>query len=239
LARPGSNVTGLSLQQTDLAAKRLELLREVVPGLRRLAVLANIGSAGAVLDMREVEVTARTLALEVDSLKIRQASDIAPAVEGLKGRAKALYVVIDPLVSVMRGRINTLALDARMTTMHNNREAVEEGGLMPYGPDFPDLWRRAASIVDKILRGAKPGDIPVEQPTKFELSINPKTAHKSYCICSQPLLSQRVSSLQRSGMRPVSWVLLTQSVHSFHTRYSFSMPFVFRIAPEAGPDGVL
>jgi len=176
LARPGGNVTGLSLQQTDLAAKRLELLREVVPGLRRLAILANLGSAAAVLDMREVEATAGTLGLEVITLEIRRGEDIAPAFEALKGRAEALYVVIDPLVNTHRIRINTLALAARLPTMHTFREGVEAGGLMSYGTSFPDLFRRAADYVDKILRGAKPGDIPVEQPTKFDLVINLTTA---------------------------------------------------------------
>jgi putative tryptophan/tyrosine transport system substrate-binding protein len=156
LARPGGNVTGLSLQQTDLAAKRLELLRQVVPGLRRLAVLVDIGSNGARLDMREVEATARTLGLEVDTLEIGRAEDIAPAFEALTGRAEALYVVGDPLVSIDRISINTLALAARLPTMHSNLDYIEGGGLMSYGPNYPDLFRRAASYVDKILKGAKP-----------------------------------------------------------------------------------
>ena len=172
LARPGGNVTGLSIQQTDVAAKRLELLREVVPGLGRLAILANVGSPSVVLDMREVEATARTLGLEVTTLEIRRGEDIAPAFEALKGRADALYVCIDPLVGTHRIRINTLALAARLPTMHATREAVEAGGLMSYGANVPDLFRFAADYVDKILRGAKPGDIPVEQPTKFDLVVN-------------------------------------------------------------------
>jgi putative tryptophan/tyrosine transport system substrate-binding protein len=176
LARPGGNVTGLSLQQTDSAAKRLELLREVVPGLWRLAILANTGSAGAVLDMYEIEATARTLGLDPVMLEIRQAEDIAPALGRLKGDAQALYVVVDPLVNVERARINALALAARLATMHGSRWGVEAGGLMSYGPNSSDLWRRAADFVDKILRGAKPSDIPVEQPTKFDLVINLKTA---------------------------------------------------------------
>jgi putative ABC transport system substrate-binding protein len=176
LARPGGNVTGLSIQQTDVAAKRLELLREVVPGLGRLAILANVGSPSVVLDMREVEATARTLGLEVTTLEIRRGEDIAPAFEALKGRADALYVCIDPLVGTHRIRINTLALAARLPTMHATREAVEAGGLMSYGANVPDLFRFAADYVDKILRGAKPGDIPVEQPRKFDLIINLTTA---------------------------------------------------------------
>jgi ABC-type uncharacterized transport system substrate-binding protein len=176
LARPGGNVTGLSIQQTDLAAKRLELLREVVPGLRRLAILANVGGPAVVLDMREVQATARTLGLEVITSEIQRGEDIVPAFEALNGRADALYVCIDPLVGTHRIRINTLALAARLPTMHGSREFVEAGGLMSYGANVPDLFRFAADYVDKILRGAKPGDIPVEQPRKFDLIINLTTA---------------------------------------------------------------
>jgi ABC-type uncharacterized transport system substrate-binding protein len=176
LARPGGNVTGLSIQQTDVAAKRLELLREVVRDLRRLAILANVGGPAVVLDMREVQAAARTLGLEVIPLEILRGEDIVPAFEALNGRADALYVCIDPLVNTHRIRINTLALATRLPTMHSSREYVEAGGLMSYGPNFPDLFRRAAGYVDKILRGAKPGDIPVEQPTKFDLIINLTTA---------------------------------------------------------------
>jgi putative tryptophan/tyrosine transport system substrate-binding protein len=176
LARPGGNVTGLSIQQPDVAAKRLELLREVVPHLRRLAILANVGGPAVVLDMREVQATARTLGLEAITLEIRRGEDIVPAFEALNGRADALYVCIDPLVGTHRIRINTLALAARLPTMHGSREAVEAAGLMSYGPNHPDLWRRAADYVDKILRGTKPADIPIEQPRKFDLVINLTTA---------------------------------------------------------------
>jgi ABC-type uncharacterized transport system substrate-binding protein len=176
LARPGGNITGLSVQQTDAAAKRLELLREVVPGLRRLAILGNVGGPAVVLDMREVQAAARTLGLEVTTLEIQRGEDIAPAFEALKGRADALYVCIDPLVGTHRIRINTLALTSRVPTMHGSREYVDAGGLMSYGPNFPALFRRAAEIADKILRGTKPGDIPVEQPRKFDLIINLTTA---------------------------------------------------------------
>jgi len=176
LARPGGNVTGLSIQQIDLASKRLELLREIVPGLRRLAIMANIGFPDAVLEMREVQSTAKMLGLEIVALAIRQAEDIAPAFESLKGPVDALYVCADPIVSTNRIRINTSALGARLPTMHGFRDYVEVGGLMSYGPNNANLFRRAAEYVDKILRGAKPGDLPVEQPTKFELVINLKTA---------------------------------------------------------------
>jgi putative ABC transport system substrate-binding protein len=176
LARQGGNVTGLSSQMTDTASKRLELLREVVPGLRRLAIMANVDNPFGALEMGEVKAAARALALEAATFEIRRAEDIAPTFEALKGRAEALYVVTDPLLNANRDRINTLALGAQLPTMHGFREFVEAGGLMSYGPNWPDQFRRAADFVDKILRGAKPGDLPVEQPTKFELVINLKTA---------------------------------------------------------------
>jgi putative ABC transport system substrate-binding protein len=177
LSRPGGNVTGLSIQGTDLAGKRLELLREVVPSLRRLAILANVDAPGAVLEMNEVQTTARTLGLEVVALEIRRAEEIAPAFETLKGREDALYVCLDVVVTSHRNRIGALALGARLPTMLAHRDWVEAGGLISYGPNFPDLFRRGADLVDKILRGAKPADIPVEQPTKFDLVINLKTAN--------------------------------------------------------------
>ena len=172
LARPGGNVTGLSNQQTDLAGKRLELLREIVPGLRRLAIMANTSNPASGLEMRDVQVVAGTLGLQVTISEIQRSEDIVLAFDALKGRADGLYVVIDPLVSGNRVRINTLALGAGLPTMHGFREMTQAGGLMSYGPDFPDLFRRTAELVDKILRGEKPGDIPVEQPTKFDLVIN-------------------------------------------------------------------
>ena len=176
LARPGGNATGLSIQATDLAGKQLELLHEVVPGLRRLAIMANPGAPPAVLEMAEAQTTARALGLEVVASEIRRPEDIAAAFEAIKGRAEALYVCNDPLVTTNRTRINTLASGMRLPTMYNVREFVEAGGLMSYGPNFLDLFRRAADFADKILRGAKPSDIPVEQPTKFDLVINLKTA---------------------------------------------------------------
>jgi len=176
LVQPGGNVTGLSAQFTDLAGKRLELLREIVPSLRQLAIMANAGYPAAVLEMAEVQATARTLGLEVTTLEIRRAEDIAPAFEALKGRAEALYVCSDILTTTNRVRVNTLALTARLPMMYGVREYVEAGGLMSYGPNFLDLWRRTGDLVDKILRGTKPAEIPVEQPTKFDLVINLTTA---------------------------------------------------------------
>jgi len=176
LARPGGNVTGLSSQQSDIAGKRLELLREVFATVRRLAILANVDSPPAVLDMREVQVAARTLGIEAATFEIRRAEDIAPAFEALQGRADALYVCGDPLVNANRIQIGSLALGARLPGMYVAREFVEAGGLMSYGPNYPGLFRRAGDYVDRILRGAKPADLPVEQPTKFDLVINLKTA---------------------------------------------------------------
>jgi putative tryptophan/tyrosine transport system substrate-binding protein len=176
LRRPGGNLTGLSVQAPDLASKRLELLREVLPNLRRLAIMANVGNPNNVLEVGEVQAAARTFGLEVVTLELRRAGDIVSAFEQLKGRAEALYVVFDALVLASQIRINTLAAAARLPTMYASRESVEAGGLMSYGPHYPDLFRRAADYVDKILRGAKPADIPVEQPTKFDLVINLTTA---------------------------------------------------------------
>jgi ABC-type uncharacterized transport system substrate-binding protein len=176
LARPGGNATGLSTQQTDLAGKRLELLRELVPRLSRLAILTNISNPSNILEREEVRTMARALGVEVITLEIRRAEDIPPAFETLKNGADALYIPPDPLVISELNRINALVLSARLPTMHGSGEYVEAGGLMSYGPNFPDLFRRAADYVDKILRGAKPGDIPVEQPTKFDLVINLTTA---------------------------------------------------------------
>ena len=194
LARPGGNVTGLSIQATDLAGKRLGLLREVVPALRRLAILVNAGNPASVLEKHEVEAAARTLGLAAVTSQILNAEDIAPTFEALKGRADALYVCADPLVNTNRGRISTLALSARLPMMLDNREFVAAGGLMSYGPNFPDLFRRAADYVDKILRGTKPADIPVEQPTKFDLVINLTTA-KALGLTVPPTLLARADEV--------------------------------------------
>ncbi len=176
LARPGGNVTGLSLQANDTDSKRLELLREVVPHLRRLAIMGNVDYPAAMREMGDVQAAARTLDLEVAPLEIRRAEDIAPAFKTLNAQADALYVVQEALITANRARIITLALSARLPTIFLTRDHVQAGGLMSYGPNFADQYRHAADLVDKILRGTKPGDIPVEQPTKFELAINLTTA---------------------------------------------------------------
>src|SRR5262245_55166556 len=194
LMRPGGNVTGLSTQASDLAGKRLELLREAVPGLRRLAILANIGYPASVTEMSEVQAAARTLGLEVVAIEIQRAEDITPAFKALKDRAEALYVTADPLLNVNRIRINTFANVARLPTIANVREFVEAGSLMSYGPNNTDLFRRAGDFVHKILRGAKPGDIPVEQPTKFDLVINVATA-KALDLDMPPTLLARADEV--------------------------------------------
>jgi putative tryptophan/tyrosine transport system substrate-binding protein len=189
LARPGGNVTGLSNQLADTAAKRLEFLRQVVPGLRRLAILGNVNNPGVVLETRETQVAATAMGLEATTLEIRRAEDIAPLLEALKGRADALYVASDPLLNTNRIRINTLALGARLPTMHGVRDSVEAGGLMSYGTNIVNQYRRAADYTDKILRGAKPGELPVEQPTKFDLVINLTTAKALGLTVPEKLLS--------------------------------------------------
>ena len=176
LARPGGNVTGLSTVATDLAGKRLELLTEAVPDFRRLATIGNAGNSLSVLEMREVKAAASRFGLDATFLEVRQAQDIEPAIAALKDAADALYVVADPLINTNRDQIHKLAMGARLPAIYNAREHVEAGGLISYGPDFIELYRRAADFVDRILRGASPSDIPVEQPTKFELVINLRTA---------------------------------------------------------------
>ena len=176
LARPGGNVTGLSNFAVDLAAKQLEILRDVFPSLSRLAILANAAYSGGMLEVSQIRAAARTLGIDIIPLEFRRAEDIARAFDAIKGRAEVLYVVGDPLANTQRMRINTFALADRLPTMYVQREFVETGGLMSYGPNYPDLNRRAADYVDKILRGTKPADLPVEQPTKFDLVINQITA---------------------------------------------------------------
>jgi len=176
LARPDSNVTGLSNQQHDVVGKRLELLREVVPDLRRLAILSNPANTGGVLEVKDVQTAASTMGLDTVPLEIRLAEEMGSALESLNNRADALYIASDPLFNSNRIRINTAVVRLRLPTVYTFREYVEAGGLMSYGANFTALFRRGADFVDKILRGTKPADIPVEQPTKFDLVINLTTA---------------------------------------------------------------
>jgi putative tryptophan/tyrosine transport system substrate-binding protein len=180
LARPGGNVTGLSLQSTDAVGKRIELLREAIPQMRRLSVIFNIGYPAAVVEMGDVQTAARSLGLQVKPVGFQRADDIASVFAELKAQQQpkehALYVINDALVGASRTEIIALALDAGLPTMFNNRNYVESGGLMSYGASYRDQFRRTAEYVDKILHGTKPGDIPVEQPTKFELVVHLNTA---------------------------------------------------------------
>ena len=190
LARPGGNVTGLSVLAVDLAGKRLDLLREVVSGFGRLAIMGNVGNPIILNELAELQAAAGRLGLQVDRLEIQRPQDIAPALEAVKGRADAVYVCQDLLTVGNRMRINTLALGARLPVMHASREHIEAAGLMSYGPNFLDLYRRAGDYVDKILRGAKPGDLPVEQPTKFDLVVNLTTARALGLTIPESLLAR-------------------------------------------------
>lgn len=176
LARPGGNVTGLSIQSVDAASKRVSLLRDVVPGLHRLAILSDWSNPVVAREAQGAQAAAQALGVDVALLDVRQAGDIAPAFAALGDRADALYVTTDPLFFNNKLAISALAFKARLPSMHSLREEVVAGGLLSYGASFPDLFRRAADLVDRILRGAKPADIPVEQPIKFDLVINLKTA---------------------------------------------------------------
>ena len=189
LARPGGNVTGLSSENTDLTSKRLELLREIVPSLRRVAIMANISNPASVLDMNEAKSAAHALGLDVIALEVERAPDIVRAFDQINGRAEGLYVCVDTLLFSNRVRINTLALAARLPTMLSTHEQVAEGGLMSYAANYPHLFRRAGDYLDKILRGARPADIPVEQPTKFDLFINLTTAKALDLKVPLPLLA--------------------------------------------------
>jgi len=171
LSRPGGNVTGMSRQLTDSTGKRLELLREIVPG-RRLAILFNAGNPLTRPELEVAEKAGQALGFATMRAEIRSSADVQPAIEALAGKAGAIYVCIDPLVSTNNVRINALAQAARLPTMHSSRDNIDAGGMISYGPDTVDLFRRAAEFVDKILRGARPADLPVGQPVKFELVIN-------------------------------------------------------------------
>jgi putative ABC transport system substrate-binding protein len=176
LSRPGGNVTGLSNLQTDLGGRRLSLLREIQPNVKRVAVLGNVDSPLIALEMEGVKEDGARLGLETFKLHVTKAEEIVPAIQSLKGVADALYICSDPFLTTHRVRINTLAIAQKLPTVNAFREYVVAGGLLSYGPNFPDLFRRSADYVDKILRGAKPADIPVEQPVKFDLVINNTTA---------------------------------------------------------------
>ena len=193
LAQPGSNLTGLSQQGPELGTKRLELLREMIPDLRRVAVMANPVNPSTNLEIEEVQLAARQFGIDVSVLQVKRAEDIGPAIESSKG-VEGLYVVIDPLMSVNQDKINALAIGARLPTLHGLRDYVVTGGLMSYGANFTALFRRAGDYVDKILHGANPAGLPVEQPTKFDLVINLKTA-KALGLTVPPKLLARADEV--------------------------------------------
>jgi putative ABC transport system substrate-binding protein len=177
LARPGGNVTDLSVQSPELSGKRLELLKEAVPDASRVAVLFNPTNISSAERWKEMEVAARSLGVKLQPIEVRGSEDLEKAFKAAtKERARALIVARDFVIETLRGRIVDFAAKNKLPAMYEQGNFVEAGGLMSYGPSFPDLFRRAATYVDKILKGAKPGDLPVEQPTKFELIINLKTA---------------------------------------------------------------
>ena len=194
LAKPGGNVTGLSIQANELAGKRLELLREIMPQLRRLAIMFNADNTQPVLEMGETQAEARRLGLEVAPLAIRRAEDVSPAFQGLKTRADALYVAVDQLIVANRAPILASALGERIPTIFSTSDFARAGALISYGPSYSDLFRHSADLVDKILRGTKPADIPVEQPTKFELVINLATA-KALDVTIPPTLITRADEI--------------------------------------------
>ena len=177
LARPGGNLTGSSALSPELSGKRLQLLMEALPGVSRVAVLWNPADPAKALDLRETQATGQALGVQLQVLEVQGPEDFERAFAAMTSdRAEALITLGDPLTVSHRMRIVDLAAKSRLPTMYDVREFVEAGGLMAYGPSLPDLFRRAAAYVDKILKGAKPGDLPVEQPMKFELIINLKTA---------------------------------------------------------------
>ena len=177
LARPGGNITGLSTQAPELSGKRLEVVKEILPKISRLAVLWQPGGPGSALRAKETETTARAMGIKTQVIEVKGADEFDRAfAEIRKFRAEALIPLRSPLIGSHLHKIVELALTSRLPVMHDEREFVEAGGLMFYGPDYVDLFRRAANFVDKILKGSKPADLPVEQPTKFELMINLKTA---------------------------------------------------------------
>ena len=176
LARPGGNITGLSNFSAELGGKRLELLREAFPKVSRVAVIWNPDAPGPVLTFKELEIAAKALRVQLQSLQVRGPNDFEGAFQAARERAGSLVVIQDVVTVTYLKRIVDLAAKNRVPAIYMEKEFAEAGGLMSYGPSQPDMFRRAATYVDKILRGTKPADLPVEQPTKFELVINLKAA---------------------------------------------------------------
>ena len=195
LARPGGNITGLNSLTSELAAKRLALLRDVIPGVKRVAVLWNPDIPDRVLELTNTQAAARTLGVEIHAFEVRRPNDLDDAFSALvSDRAEALVVLADPVTMTHRSRIVEFAVGKRLPTMFNQRPPVEAGGLLSYGTSYEETFRRAAVYVDKILRGAKPADLPVQQPTKFELLINMKTA-KALGLTIPPTVLMRADQI--------------------------------------------
>jgi ABC-type uncharacterized transport system substrate-binding protein len=190
LARPGGNLTGLTVQPGDLNGKRLQLLREIIPNARRVAALVNIANLGAPQEVIGIRAAAASLNIDVEILEIRTADDIDRVLGALNGRIDALYVFSEPLTNANRYQIIKAATTAKIPTIFGFREFVDAGGLISYGPNFADLFRQAAEFTDKILRGAKPADLPVRQPVKFDLIINLKTARTIGLRISETVLAR-------------------------------------------------
>ena len=190
LARPGGNVTGLTVQPSDLNSKRLELLREIIPNVRRVAALVNTSGSGAAEQLIGIRAAASALNLEISIVEIRTAEDIEPALASIKGRTDALYVFIEPLTNANRYQIIKVATVSKIPTLFGFREFVDAGGLMSYGPNFVDLFKRAAELTDKILHGAKPAELPVQEPVRFDFVINLKAARALGLKISETILAR-------------------------------------------------
>jgi putative ABC transport system substrate-binding protein len=189
LGHPGGNITGVSSVTVDLAAKRFELLHELVPGMTRAAVLSNMGNPASALGWKEVEAAARSLGVHAELFDVRTASDLEAAFDTVsRQRIDGIFVAQDGLIQANRGLIAELAATNRLPAVYQSTEAIQAGGLMAYGPNYPELYRQTANYVDKIFKGANPGDLPIQQPGKFELIINLRTAKAMGLVVPQSLL---------------------------------------------------
>ena len=195
LGRPGGNVTGLTEVSTELSAKRLQLLKEAVPAIARVAVLWNAADRAMNLRYREIEAAAKAMQIAIRSIEVRDPEDFDAAFEVMRGEhPDAMFMVSDALTGLNRKRIIEFAVQTRLPAVYEYRELVDDGGLMAYGPNLRDMFARAAYYIDKILKGARPSDLPVEQPTKFELVINLKTA-KALGVTVPPALLARADEV--------------------------------------------
>jgi putative ABC transport system substrate-binding protein len=193
LGRPGGNITGVAVNASDMAGKRVQLLKELVPTLKSVAILSHPSHPTNAVQLQGAEAAARTLGVHLKTVTVRSADDFAPALNALRGIEGVLHADT-PLFVTHRARLVDAVAASRLPAIYAARVYVEAGGLMSYGSNLPDVWRRAAAYVDKILKGAKPGDLPVEQPTTFELTINNRTA-KAIGLSIPPLLAARADQI--------------------------------------------